>query len=72
MPDLLTLELAVPRCTRRLIQPKDGQRQHGVHVTCCQPMVYVPGRNSWRCPCGAEESGILIGAQRMALLADAA
>lgn len=63
MPTRADIEAATPRCHRRLIQKHTGSRQSGVHITCYRPMRYRPGRNTWICECGAEETGELLGAR---------
>jgi hypothetical protein len=67
MPTRADIEAASPRCTRRII-PRPG----GWHATCFKPMYYIAGRNTWRCECGAEESGLLVAARRTAILVEAA
>jgi hypothetical protein len=60
------IEAATPRCGRRIV-PKRG----GWHATCFKPMRYRAADNTWICPCGNEESGLLVAA-RLITIATAA
>lgn len=64
MPTRTDMELAIPLCMRRLSEPKLGQsRQHGVHLTCFQPMRYDASANAWLCECGNIDAGELVVAR---------
>lgn len=64
MPSAGTLELARPRCWRRVIE-RHGQ--HGVHLTCYAPMRYHAASNTWECPaCGGLAPGPTVAARSSA------
>lgn len=70
MPTLEDMDYARPLCRRRRIIT---QGQHGVHVTCLQPMTYTIGENLWWCTaCSAPTEGYEVAAQAQRIMAAAA
>lgn len=64
MPSKEDLQFAVPLCQRRRII-KNGQ--HGLHLTCWEPLVHRGWKPDWWCgECGVEVSYGTVLAQRAA------
>jgi hypothetical protein len=69
MPSRQDMQFAQPLCRRRRVI-RDGQ--HGLHVTCWQPMVYVDwgGGNQWWCDsCQLHTDGHEVAAAQRAVAA---